>query len=173
MEKVIIKEHANGFRINFAKAFRVPNLSELTSNGEHGNRYEIGNTGLNPENAYEEDASIHYHGEYLSFDMAGFYNNIDNYIYASPTDDTTTNGMNIYRFSQTNAFLFGGEAGVHFHPKTMAWLHIKGVYSTVTGKQEDGNYLPFIPAQKFRYELRVEKEEISFLCENIKERGTA
>lgn len=151
------------FRINFAKAYRVPNLSELTSNGEHGSRYEIGNDKLNPENAYETDFSMHYHGEFLSLDVAGFYNHIDNYIYISPTADTSSTGMGIYRFSQTNAKLYGGEAGVHFHPKTIPWLHVKGVYSSVTAKQENGDYLPFIPAQKFRYEIRAEKESLAFL----------
>lgn len=33
----------------------------------------------------------------------------------------------------------------------------------VIGKQENGNYLPFIPAQKFRYEIRAEREKIGFL----------
>ncbi|HUX56141.1 MAG TPA: TonB-dependent receptor [Bacteroidales bacterium] len=151
------------FRTNLAKAFRVPNLSELTSNGTHGNRYETGNENLKPEDAYESDASVHYHGEYLSFDIAGFYNHINNYIYISPTSDTTSAGVNIYRFSQTNANLFGGEAGIHFHPRSLPWLHIQGTYSSVIGRQENGNYLPFIPAHKFRYEIRADYKKLGFL----------
>ncbi len=150
-------------RANFAKGYRVPNLSELTSNGIHGNRYEIGNENLSPENSYETDLSMHYHGEFLSFDLAGFYNHINDYIFISPTTETTLGGVAIYRFSQTNATLYGGEAGIHFHPKSLPWLHIEGTYSSVIGKQENGNYLPFIPAQKFRYEIRAERETIGFL----------
>jgi len=150
-------------RANFAKGYRVPNLSELTSNGMHGNRYEIGNENLSPENSFETDLSMHYHGEFLSFDLAGFYNQINDYIFISPTTETTSTGVGIYRFSQTNATLYGGEAGIHFHPKSFPWLHIEGTYSSVIGKQEDGNYLPFIPAQKFRYEIRAEREKIGFL----------
>ncbi len=150
-------------RANFAKAYRVPNLSELTSNGEHGNRYERGNENLKPEHAGETDASLHYHGIYLSIDFAAFYNHIEDYIFVSPTSDTTAAGMDIYCFSQTNADLFGGEAGIHFHPKTIPWLHIKGVYAAVTGKQQNGDYLPFIPAQKIRYEIRAEKEKLAFI----------
>ncbi|MBU0488659.1 MAG: TonB-dependent receptor [Bacteroidetes bacterium] len=149
-------------RANFAKAYRVPNLSELTSNGEHGSRYETGNQNLNPEDAYEADVSLHYHSDYLSFDLAGFYNQIANYIFIAPTSDTTSSGMDIFRFSQTNAILFGGEAGIHFHPKSVPWFHVKGIYSTVTGEQKNGDFLPFIPAQKFRYEIRAEKEKIAF-----------
>jgi len=151
------------FRSNFAKGYRVPNLSELTSNGMHGNRYEIGNENLSPENSFETDLSMHYHGEFLSFDLAGFYNQINDYIFISPTTDTTPTGVGIYRFSQTNAKLYGGETGLHFHPKSLPWLHIEGTYSLVIGKQENGNYLPFIPAQKFRYEIRAEREKIGFL----------
>jgi iron complex outermembrane receptor protein len=151
------------FRANFAKGYRVPNLSELTSNGMHGDRYEIGNENLSPENSFETDLSMHYHGEFLSFDLAGFYNQINDYIFISPTTDTTSTGIGIYRFSQTNAKLYGGEAGVHFHPKSLPWLHIEGTFSSVTGKQENDNYLPFIPANKVRYEIRAERKKLGFL----------
>ncbi len=151
------------FRTNFAKGYRVPNLSELTSNGMHGNRYEIGNENLSPENSFETDLSMHYHGEFISYDLAGFYNQINDYIFISPTTETTSTGMSIYRFSQTDARLYGGEAGIHFHPKSLPWLHIEGTYSSVIGKQENDDYLPFIPAQKFRYEIRAEREKIGLL----------
>ncbi len=151
------------FRTNFAKGYRVPNLSELTSNGMHGNRYEIGNKDLSPENSFETDLSMHFHGESLSFDLAIFYNQINDYIFISPTTDTTSTGVSIYRFSQTNATLYGGEAGIHFHPKLFPWLHIEGTYSSVVGKQENGNYLPFIPAQKLRYEIRAKRKKIGLL----------
>jgi len=157
------------FRANFAKGYRVPNLSELTSLGMHGNRYEVGNENLSPENSFEADISMHYHGEFLSFDLAGFHNKINDYIFISPTVDITSSGANIYRFSQTNATLNGGEAGIHFHPKSLPWLHVKGTYSSVVGKQGNGNYLPFIPANKVRYEVRAEGKKLGFLHKpNIK-----
>lgn len=150
-------------RANFAKGFRAPNLSELTSNGMHGNRFEVGNENLLPENSFETDASMHYHGVFFSFDLAVFYNKINNYIYIAPTADTTTSGLTVYRFSQSNATLYGGEAGLHFHPVSIPWLHLKGSYAAVIGKQENGDYLPFIPAHKFRYELSVKRDKLGFL----------
>lgn len=150
------------FRANIAKAYRVPNLSELTSNGEHGSRYEIGNELLNPEQAYEGDVSTHYHGKFLSFDLAGFYNHINDYIYISPTNDTASSGLNIFRFSQTDAKLYGGEAVIHFHPVKAPWLHCKAIFSSVTGRRTDGDYLPFIPARKIYYEIRAGKDSIFF-----------
>jgi iron complex outermembrane receptor protein len=157
-EKIIL-------RVNLAKAFRVPNLSELTSNGMHGDRYEIGNPDLLPENAFEADASMHYHGEFFSFDLAGFYNHINDYIFISPTTDTTTASVDIYRFLQANATLYGGEAGIHFHPKAIPWLHLEAAYSSVTGKQENEDYLPFIPAHKLRYEIRAGQKRLGFLLQ--------
>lgn len=150
-------------RANAAKGYRVPNLSELTSKGMHGNRFELGNAQLTPENSFEADLSMHYHGQFLTLDLAGFSNQIDDYIFISPTTDTNSTGMKIYRFSQTHAQLFGGEAGIHFHPKDLPWLHVQGTYSTVVGKQKNGDYLPFIPAQKIRYEVRAERKNIAFL----------
>jgi len=137
-------------RSNLAKAYRVPNLSELTSNGLHGNRYEYGNNNLDPENAYEADLSLHYHSTYLSVDAAGFYNYINNYIYISPTGEQNTDGIAIYQFSQTNARLYGGELAFEYCLPFLQWLLVKGSYSSVTGKENGGNYLPFIPANKVK-----------------------
>lgn len=150
-------------RMNFATGYRVPNLSELTSYGLHGNRFEIGNNDLTPQKSNEIDLSLHYHGEYLSYDFALFYNRINDYIFISPTNDTNSAGYNVFRFSQTNSELYGGEAGVHFHPKAIPWLHLQSTYSLVIGKQEDGKYLPFIPANKLNYEIRAELKDFAFI----------
>ena len=151
------------FRLNFAAAYRTPNLAELTSNGQHELRYEIGDNNLVPENAYETDMSIHYHRDNLTFDIAGFYNIINNYIYISPTGDTTDSGIDIFRYKQANSVLFGGEAGLHIHPKPIEWLHFETTFSSVIGKQDNGDFLPFVPADKLRFELRAEKESLLFL----------
>lgn len=150
-------------RANVAAAYRTPNLAELTSNGQHELRYEIGNRNLVPENAFETDLSFHYHKNNLTFDMAGFYNLVNNYIFISPTGDTTATGIDIYRYKQANSNLFGGEAGLHIHPEKFKWLHIQSSFSIVIGKQFQGDYLPFIPAHKYRFELRGEKEKLMFI----------
>jgi iron complex outermembrane recepter protein len=151
------------FRANLAKGYRVPNISELTTEGVHGDRYEKGNPNLMPQNSYEADISMHSHGKYLSFDIAGFYNHINNYIFMEHTDQSTPSGMEIFEYAQENAVLYGGEAGVHFHPQRIPWLHLKGSYSMVIAELENGENLPFIPANKFRYEVSVEREKLGFL----------
>lgn len=147
-------------RANVAAGYRTPNLAELTSNGQHETRYEMGDNRLVPENSIEFDASTHYHIDNLSFDIAGFYNMIDNYIFITPTGKTTADGIGIFQYKQHNATLIGGEAGVHFHPQAIKWLHFETTFATVTGKQSDGEYLPFVPAHKWNTEIRIEKESL-------------
>lgn len=147
-------------RVNFAKACRMPNLRELLFTGLNGNRYEIAGEDLKPEDAYESDISIHHAGNNLSLDIALFDNHIDNYIYLTPTGETTSTGAYIYKTTQSNANLYGGEAGIHLHPSIVPWLHLKTTYSSVIGKQNSGEYLPFIPAHKFRYEIGFERKSL-------------
>jgi iron complex outermembrane receptor protein len=151
------------FRANYAAAYCTPNIAELTSNGEHELRYEIGDPNLVPENSYETDLSIHYHQDNFTFDIAGFYNAVNHFIFITPTGETTSTGIDIFRYKQENSSLAGGEAGVHFHPKSVKWLHFESTFSTVTGKQKNGDFLPFIPANKLNFELRGEKEKLLFL----------
>ena len=148
------------FRANFAAAYRTPNLAELTSNGLHETRYEVGNSSLKPQNAYETDLSIHYHVSNLTFDIAGFYNIVDRFIYIAPTGDTVSGGEKVYLYMQNDAVLYGGEAGVHFHPEQVKWLHLEGSYSNVTGIKSDNERLPYIPADRLNFELKLEKEKL-------------
>jgi len=149
-------------RANLASAYRTPNLAELTSNGQHETRYEMGDATLVPEKSYEGDVSAHYHQENLIVDIAGFYNIIRDYLFISPTGESTLSGLPIYRYMQQNSTLVGGEAGVHFHPIGAKWLHIETTFATVIGKQENGDYLPFIPAHKLNAEIRAEKDHLLF-----------
>ncbi len=146
-------------RTNVAAAYRTPNLAELSSNGQHEARYELGNSDLVPENSFEFDVSTHYHKDNFSFDLAGFYNLINHYIFIAPTGETTASGIPVYHYRQNNSSLYGVEAGIHFHPKTIEWLHVLTTFSSVVGKQDDGVYLPFIPANKLNLEVRAEKEK--------------
>lgn len=151
------------FRVNIAAAYRTPNLAELTSNGQHETRYEMGSENIVPEKSTEFDVSVHYHRDNLTFDIAGFYNRINNYIFIAPTGDTTSSGIGIYKYLQGDSYLYGGEAGLHFHPESIKYLHLETTFSSVTGKQSNGNYLPFVPANKLKFEVRIEKEKLWFL----------
>jgi len=160
-------------RANIASAFRTPNIAELTSNGPHESRFEIGDQDLVPEKSLEADVSTHYHLDNLTLDLAIFTNRINHFIFLTPTMDTTGEGLRIYRYTQEDSRLFGGEAGIHYHPEGWKWLHLEAAFSAVTGKKSDKEYLPLIPAHKINLEARVEKEKIwvledAFFALNLK-----
>ena len=150
------------FRANIASAYRTPNIAELTANGPHEAIYEMGDKYLVPEKSVELDASTHYHIDNVTFDVAGFYNMIANYIFEAPTGQESFTGLPIYQYTQHDATLYGGEAGIHLHPSGMKWLHTEISYAYVVGKQDDGDNLPFIPAQKINLQVKAEKEKLWF-----------
>ncbi len=146
-------------RVNLASAFRSPNLAELTQHGMHGTRFEEGNPDLETQQNLEADLGYHLHTKHLTFDVSAFYNNIFNYIHLSPTTDTTDDGVDIYRYGQADAFLYGGEVSIHLHPHPVHWLHLKSTYSNVIGRKKQGGYLPLIPAQKLKFDFKVTKNK--------------
>ncbi|KGO90388.1 TonB-dependent receptor [Flavobacterium suncheonense] len=147
------------FRLNVATGFRAPNLAELTSNGVHegSNRYEIGNAKLKNEQNFQTDVNLEYGNNHFEFFANGFYNPIRNYIFLAPNGNVI-DGNAAFDYVQDNAALYGGEVGIHFHPHPLDWLHFVSSFETVTGKKENGDYLPLIPANKFSNTLRTEFE---------------
>ncbi|HHH55275.1 MAG TPA: TonB-dependent receptor [Bacteroidetes bacterium] len=148
-------------RSNFASAYRTPNIAELTENGMHGARYEQGNPELKSQRSYEADLSAHFHSKFVMVDVSGFYNGINDYIFIAPTNDTIASGDKIYRYSQTNSGIYGGELAIGILP--IDWLNFKTSYAYLIGKQDDGSYLPFIPQNKLRFELKFQKQKLAFL----------
>ena len=150
------------FRANIASAYRTPNIAELTQNGMHGNRFEQGNRDLIPQKSIESDLSLHYHAQHFIYDLAGFYNQINNYIYLSPTNDTSTNGARIYRYAQNNASIYGFETGIEYrkHP-----FSVKISYSYLRGEQKNGENLPFIPQNKLNTNFYFHQKQLAFLHE--------
>ncbi|SNR39754.1 TonB-dependent receptor [Lutibacter flavus] len=144
-------------RINLATGFKAPNLAELTSNGVHhgSNRFEIGNNNLKSEKNFQSDIALEYNTNHFEIFANGFYNYINDYIFVSPTgefEDTYA----IYKYTQDDAKLYGGEFGFHLHPHPLDWLHLNSSFEFVIGKQNKGNFLPLIPANKLTNTLRAE-----------------
>ncbi|WP_367756662.1 TonB-dependent receptor [Flavobacterium sp. WC2430] len=145
------------FRLNLASGFRAPNLAELTSNGVHEgtNRYEIGNGDLKTEQNIQTDLNLEYKTDHFEFFVNGFYNHINNYIYTSPAG-TVLDNNDVFNYIQNNAKLYGGEIGMHFHPHPLDWLHYETSFETVTGKKQNGDYLPLIPANNWNNTFKGE-----------------
>lgn len=144
-------------RLNVASGFRAPNLAELTSNGVHEgtNRYEVGNPDLKTEQNVQTDLNLEYKSSHVEFFVNGFYNHVNNYIYTSPTGEIIDDNA-VFDYIQNDAKLFGGEIGLHFHPHPLDWLHYETSFETVTGKKQNGDYLPLIPANNWNNTIRTE-----------------
>ncbi|NQY29655.1 MAG: TonB-dependent receptor [Flavobacteriaceae bacterium] len=154
-------------RINIASGFRAPNLAELTSDGEHegSNRYETGDLNLINEQNIQLDLNLNYKSEHFDFFVNGFYNNIKDYIYLTPTAYYIDNAQ-VFNYLQENATLYGGELGIHLHPHPLDWLHINSSFETVTGKLQNDTYLPLIPANSIHTNLTFTITENSKLNTN-------
>lgn len=144
-------------RANAASGFRAPNFIELSANGLHGSRWERGDAGLTPERSYEFDLSGHYHGRRLTLELAAFYNRVNNYIFLQPTAEAAPAGGGVvFAYRQDDSRLYGLEAGFHLHPPAWDWLHLASTFSWVYGEQDNGDYLPFIPAKRWNNEVGVQ-----------------
>ncbi|MBW4359138.1 TonB-dependent receptor [Flavobacterium taihuense] len=145
------------FRLNAATGFRAPNLAELSSNGVHEGtfRYEIGNPNLKTEQNLQTDLDLEYKSTHFEFSVSGFYNHINDYIYSSPSG-TEIGGFKVYDYIQNNANLYGGEVALHIHPHPLDWLHIESSFETVTGKLQNGGYLPQIPANNWDNTIKTD-----------------
>ena len=152
-------EHLN-LRLNMARGFRAPNMSELGSDGVHEGtlRYEIGNPELKPEYSWQADLGLDFTSEYVSAQVALFANRIENYIFAQRIDMEMEEGYRTYEYTQGDARLLGFEAGIDIHP--IHSLHFENTFSLVDAQQlhadEDAKYVPMTPAPRWTSELKYE-----------------
>jgi iron complex outermembrane receptor protein len=147
-------------RTNYASAYRTPNIAELSQDGMHGNRYEQGDRDLLSQRSHEGDLSIHVHSKHITFDIATFYNHVDNFIFLSPTADTLDDGDEIYRYMQENAHLYGVETG--FSIKPWSFFQYKFSYAYLVGEKLNGDPLPFIPQNKLNNSIVFTYSKLSF-----------
>lgn len=141
-------------RANLSRGFRAPNLSELGSNGVHEGtvRHETGNQDLKPEFSLQGDLGADFSTEHMTLSAALFRNSITNYIFASRSG-AVIDGYQDYRYTSSDALLFGGEASVDIHP--IHRLHLGSRFSYVRGTFEEGN-LPLMPAPRLDSEIKWE-----------------
>ncbi len=169
-EKLLIKA-------NIARGYRAPNVSEISAKGVHpGTGFEqLGDANFKPELNLQEDLGIFFDSRHVSASAEVFNNVIDNYIFNQKLKRLTgggdsifvQNGNNypVYKFRQTKAQLYGGEARIDIHPHPLDWLHFENAISLVYALNLGGNgavindssrYLPFIPPVHTSSELRAE-----------------
>ena len=154
-----LNDHFN-LRLNLARGFRTPNMSELASNGVHEGsiRYEIGDQQLKAEYSLQADLGLDFTSHYVSAQLALFANRIDNYIFTHRIAEEMEEGYLTYAYTQGDARLLGFEAGVDIHP--VHSVHFSNTFSYVDAQllhqSADTKYLPFTPAPHWSSELKWE-----------------
>ena len=142
-------------RLNAARGFRAPTVSELSSNGVHEGsiQYEYGNPELKPEKSTQIDLGLDYTSHYVNLQASVFCNWIEDYIFLSrlPKDK---DGYRTYQYRQGDARLMGGEVSIDVHPINP--LHIENAFSFVRGVQGGGGALPMMPAPRWTSDVRYE-----------------
>ncbi|MDR0511159.1 MAG: TonB-dependent receptor [Rikenellaceae bacterium] len=143
-------------RANISSGYRAPTMFELLSDGIHEgtNRYETGSAELKTENSYQADLSLRHAGEHFELFASPFVNLIRRYIHPRPTGEMQDDAP-VYQYVQSDACLFGGEAGFHLHPHPWDWLHLEGSYSGTFGRDDDGRPLPLMPMQRLNLTVRA------------------
>ena len=158
-----INDHFN-LRLNLARGFRTPNMSELASNGVHEGsiRYELGNQQLKAEYSLQADLGLDFTSRYVSAQLALFANRIDNYVFTHRIPGEIEEGYLTYAYTQGDARLLGFEAGIDLHP--IHSLHFSNTFSYVDARltshhsplTSENKYLPFTPAPHWASELKWE-----------------
>lgn len=158
-------------KLNVARGFRAPNLSELASNGAHegANRYEYGDKNLKSETSFQMDGGLEFNSEHISLQANFFHNDINNFIFykklvAGNGGDSMINvsGTMIpaFQFSQQTVKMAGLEVKFDIHPHPLDWLHIENSFSFVKGVFKtsiDGTQnVPSIPAARLISEIRAD-----------------
>lgn len=160
-------------KVNIARGFRAPNISEISANGVHPgtNLYQIGNQNFKPEFSLQEDLGIFYSHEHFKGSIELFNADIDNYIFNQKLlnhlgqDSVIISGNETYKFQQSKAHLYGGEFSLDIHPHPLDWLHFENSLSIIfainkgtagVSVASDAKYLPFIPPLHTHSELKAD-----------------
>ncbi|MEI6822198.1 MAG: TonB-dependent receptor [Bacteroidota bacterium] len=159
-------------KVNIAKGYRAPSVSEITANGVHPgtNIYQLGNTDFKPELSFQQDIGLFFNTNHVKISLELFNNTINNYIFnqkvlnVNNQDSIIINGNKTFKYRQSQAQLYGGEFNIDIHPHPLDWLHFENSISVVYALNKGGNgiiindsnkYLPFISPLHTHTDLRV------------------
>lgn len=102
-----------GFRlaVSLARTERAPAAEELFANGGHAatRAFEIGNPDFATERQLGAEAALRGRGPGWRFELSGFINRFDNFIYLGPTG-AVADDLLVFQYGQANARFYGFEA---------------------------------------------------------------
>ena len=164
-------------KLNISRGFRAPNIAELGSNGVHEGtqRYETGNSNLNPETSFQVDYALGLNTTHVSAEMDLFTNSVNHFIFIKKTDSLSPSNpssvsLPVFKFDEENAHFYGGEFRLDIHPHPLDWIHFENSFSyikaTLDHQPENSHYLPFIPAPRWISDLKIEFDALDHLLTN-------
>lgn len=139
-------------KTNIGKSFRMPIAMELAVNGVnyHHFSYEKGDSSLSAESSYQLDLSLEWNLSKWVVQISPFVNYFPNYIYLNPTSDFDFYygaGNQIYQYTQSSVFRYGGEFHAHylFGKSLKLGIIAEYIYSIQLTGEKKGFTLPFSP----------------------------
>ncbi len=134
-------------KVNMARGYRAPNISEISANGVHPGTgfFQEGNTAFKPEFSSQADIGALYTSKVLSAGVSLFANQVNNYIYNTKllnpdgSELLTSSGSLLYptyKYEQGKVFLYGVEANLDFH--IIKALHFENTFSITYGNNNSG-----------------------------------
>lgn len=149
------------FGLSATSAWRAPSANELFSDGIHHSAasYEIGDPNLNPEQAYNFEASVNYFGNArLNGELSLYYNFIDDYIFVAPLPEpvlTIRGAFPAFKYRQTDATLKGVDLSLSYHFLPNLAFSAKAAIVRARNTETD-DHLINIPADRLSSSLRYE-----------------
>jgi len=159
-------------KINGATGFTAPNYAQLGTFGVHEGtyRFEWGNPNLDIEQNIEGDLGFIWENSFMSFNLSGYMNSIDNFIYIAAYGDSIqkiapvqSQMYPVYYYQQANATISGLEAGFDINPPSLKFIDLKVTYAMTKGELERGGNLPYIPSSKLIGEIKLSKNKMGKL----------
>ena len=157
----------NYVKVNVSRSFRAPAINELTSNGLNigSNAVQLGNINLKPEQGYQLDFAYGCNGRDVSFEIDGFYNHINHFIFADRTD-SVSQGYPVYEYVSSNTAIITGVSGFfNIHPADTKWLEIDNgltyIYTHLPNSTDSTNHLPWTSAPHLTTEIKFKLNDRS------------
>ncbi|PZF71798.1 TonB-dependent receptor [Taibaiella soli] len=152
-------------KINIAKGYRSPNITESLSNGLDPGAHIIylGNRNFEPETNWQEDIGAFFQFDDFAASLSVFNNNVLHYIYLTQLADAGGNpvidaqGNKTFQYQQSTAQLYGAEASLDIHPMALKGFDWNNNFALIYGfnrnetfkdQGNSGAYLPLTPPAK-------------------------
>jgi len=153
-------------KANVAKSYRAPAITEIGENGVHPGTadFEIGDPNLKPEAGYETDIAFGNNGKEINFEVDGFANYIQNFIYANRIasklgGDSITQGYPTFKFQSNTALIAGVAAYFNVHPTDTKWIELDNgftyIYSYIYNQTDSTQHVPWTPAPRLTSDVKL------------------